>query len=155
MPKCYQLVGVPGSGKTTWVESQIWASHCVHISTDAFVERFAQKMGKTYSDVFKDVMPRCIRLMMRAVRKAQLKQQDIIWDQTSTTVVSRIRKFSALPDYIHIAIIFPTPEKSELEKRLASRPGKTIPIEVVEQMAFDLEMEPPTEAEGFTEIWRT
>lgn len=155
MPTCYQLVGVPGSGKTTWVESQIWACHCVHISTDAFVERFARKMGKTYSEVFHEVMPRCIRLMMRAVNKARSEKRDIIWDQTSTTIVSRIRKFSALPDYDHIAIVFPTPEKSELERRLASRPGKTIPIEVVEQMAFDLEMEPPTEEEGFREIWRT
>ena len=155
MPKCYQLVGVPGSGKTTWVESQIWADDCAYISTDDFVERFAQRMGKTYSEVFKDVMPRCIRLMMRAVRKAQLEQRDIIWDQTSTTIVSRIRKFSALPEYDHVAIVFPTPEKSELERRLVSRPGKIIPIQVVEQMAFDLEMEPPTEEEGFLEIWRT
>ena len=155
MPKCYQLVGVPGSGKTTWVESQIWADDCAYISTDDFVERFAQRMGKTYSEVFKDVMPRCIRLMMRAVRKAQSEQRDIIWDQTSTTIVSRIRKFSALPEYDHVAIVFPTPEKSELERRLVSRPGKIISIQVVEQMAFDLEMEPPTEEEGFLEIWRT
>jgi predicted kinase len=155
MPKCYQLVGVPGSGKTTWVESQIWAKDCAYISTDVFVERFARRMAKSYSEVFNDVMPRCIRLMMRAVRKAQLQRRDIIWDQTSTSIISRIKKFNALPDYDHIAVVFPTPEKSELERRLASRSGKTISIQIVEQMAFDLEMEPPTQDEGFAEIWYT
>lgn len=155
MPRCYQLVGVPGSGKTTWVESQDWTKDCAYISTDAFVERFARRMGKTYSEVFADVMPRCIKLMMQSVRKAELEQRDIIWDQTSTSIISRIKKFNALPDYEHIAVIFPTPDKSELERRLDSRPGKIVPIEVVEQMAFDLEMEPPTQEEGFVEIWRT
>ena len=153
MPKCYQLVGVPGSGKTTWVESQIWASHCVHISTDTYVERFARRMKKPYSEVFHDVMPRCIRLMMRTVRKAQSEQRDIIWDQTSTTVISRIKKFSALPDYDHIAVIFSTPDIKELDRRLKSREGKTVPKAVIWDMIVNLEM--PTEEEGFTEIWRT
>jgi len=151
MPKCYQLVGVPGSGKTTWVESQDWAKDCAHISTDAFVERFARRMGKTYSEVFTDVMPRCIRLMMRAVRKAQAEGRDVIWDQTSTTVVSRIRKFNALPEYEHIAVVFQTPSRIELKKRLDSRPGKTIPDPVIEGMLASFQM--PTEEEGFKEIW--
>jgi len=153
MPKCYQLVGVPGSGKTTWVESQIWANHCVHISTDAYVEKFARRMGKTYSQVFTDVMPRAVRLMMRAVRNAQSRRRDIIWDQTSTTVISRKRKFSALPDYDHIAVVFGTPEHKELIRRLLSRPGKEIPEHVIASMIAS--WEDPTEAEGFKEIWYT
>jgi hypothetical protein len=40
-----------------------------------------------------------------------------------------------------------------LKRRLDSRPGKTIPWHVVSQMAAQLEAEPPTEAEGFKEIW--
>lgn len=155
MPKCYQLIGVPGSGKTTWVESQIWANHCVHISTDAYVEKFARRMGKTYSEVFTDVMPRAIRLMMRAVRKAQSEHKDIIWDQTSTTVISRKRKFNSLPKYEHIAVIFPTPEHKELVRRLTSRweSGKIIPEHVVASMIAS--WEEPTLEEGFKEIWNT
>ena len=149
MPTCYQLVGVPGSGKTTWVESK----DCAYISTDAFVERFARRMGKTYSEVFDVVMPRCIRLMMRAVRKAQAEGKDVIWDQTSTSVVSRIRKFSALPEYEHIAVVFQTPDGAELARRLSSRPGKNIPDSVMKSMIYSFEM--PTEEEGFVEIWRT
>lgn len=153
MPRCYQLVGVSGSGKTTWAESQYWASDCVYVSTDAFVERFARRMNKSYSDIFVDVMPRCIRLMMRQVIKAREERRDVIWDQTSTSVESRIRKFSVLPDYEHIAVVFATPSSSKLFRRLASRPGKTVPWNVVSAMINNFEM--PTEKEGFKEIWKT
>lgn len=153
MPKCYQLVGIPGSGKSTWVSSQLWAKDCVIVSTDDYVEKFAQRLGKTYSQVFSIVMPRAIRLMMRRVRKAQLEGKDIIWDQTSTTLISRKRKFVALPDYYHIAVIFGTPEKKELNRRLRSRPGKYIPKKVIKSMIDNWQK--PAEEEGFREIWRT
>jgi predicted kinase len=153
MAKCYQLVGVPGSGKSTWVANQLWAKDCAYISTDRYVERFARRMGKTYSEVFDQVMPRAIRLMMRAVRKAEREGKDVIWDQTSTTVASRRRKFASLPTYDHIAVIFATPEWAELKRRLDSRPGKTIPRKVVKGMIHNFDK--PTEDEGFIEIWRT
>jgi len=151
MPKCYQLVGVPGSGKSTWIADQLWAKNIPVISTDFYVEKFARRLGKTYNEVFDTVMPRAIRLMMRAVRKAQQGGNDLVWDQTSTTVPSRARKFASLPDYTHIAIVFKTPERKELDRRLANRPAKVIPQYVMQLMldGFD----PPTEDEGFSEIW--
>jgi predicted kinase len=149
--KLYVLVGVPGSGKSTWVSNQLWAKDCAYVSTDGYVDRFAARMKKTYSEVFQDVMPRAIRLMMRAVRKAQREGKDVIWDQTSTTVASRARKFSALPEYYTIAVVFKTPTSRELRKRLASRPGKHIPWKVVSGMINGFVM--PSEEEGFDEIW--
>lgn len=151
--KCYQLIGVPGSGKSTWVANQDWAKDCVYVSTDYYVEKFARRMGKTYSEVFDTVMERAVRLMMLRVRKAHENNKDVIWDQTSTTVVSRARKFRALFDYEHIAVIFPTPDLKELDRRLTSREGKIVPKTVVWDMIVNLEL--PTEEEGFKEIWRT
>ena len=153
MAKCYQLVGIPGSGKSTWVANQNWAQDCAYISTDGYVEKFARRMGKTYSEVFDLVMPRAVRLMARAVVRARELDKDIIWDQTSTSVLSRKRKFNMLPNYYHIAVVFPTPEKEELARRLASRPGKHIPKKVIKSMIHNFEM--PSEDEGFAEIWRT
>jgi len=153
MPKCYQLVGVPASGKSTWVTNQDWISECVIVSTDFYVEKFARRTGKTYSEVFDLFMPRAIDLMMRRVRKAQREQKDIIWDQTSTSWTSRRRKFNALPDYEHIAVVFQTPDEEEHLKRLATRPGKVIPEAVLFDMIWHFEM--PTEEEGFKEIWYT
>ena len=152
MAKCYQLVGVPGAGKSTWVANQRWAKDCAYVSTDGYVEKFAQRMGKTYSEVFDLVMPRAVRLMARAVVRAREAGKDIIWDQTSTSVVSRKRKFNMLRDYEHIAVVFSTPEKEELARRLASRPGKHIPKKVLKSMITSFQM--PTESEGFIEIWR-
>jgi predicted kinase len=153
MPKCYQLVGVPGSGKSTWVSEQEWAGECAYISTDTYVEEFAKNMGKTYSEVFNEVMPECVKYMTGDVVHARTAGQDIIWDQTSTTIASRTRKFNMLPDYEHIAVVFEIPSRIELKRRLDSRydSGKIIPDVVVEGMLASFEM--PTEEEGFKEIW--
>ena len=153
MPKCYQLVGVPGAGKSTWIKDQIWALGLNIVSTDIWVEDFAKRMSKTYSEVFTEYMPTAVKLMADHVVKAREQGQDIIWDQTSTTIASRRRKFNMLPNYYHIAVVFETPSRLELNKRLASRPGKEIPDVVIEGMRASFEM--PTEEEGFDEIWYT
>lgn len=150
-PKCFQLIGVPGSGKTTWVKNQEWADSCVVVSTDEFVEDYAKEVGSTYSEVFDDYMPTAVNLMAEKVVRAREAGQDIIWDQTSVSVKSRKRKFNMLRNYEHIAIVFSTPDKEELARRLASRPGKNIPANVMKMMIENLEV--PTEEEGFKEIW--
>jgi predicted kinase len=153
MPKCYQLIGVPASGKSTWIKDQIWALGLTVISTDAFVEDYARECGSTYSEVFDDYMPQAVELMANQVVFAREHGHTVIWDQTSTTVKSRARKFRMLPDYEHIAIVFPTPDLGVLKQRLASRAGKEVPWEVVQGMIDN--WEEPTEEEGFKEIWRT
>ena len=151
MPKCYQLIGVPASGKTTWINSQDWALTCARVSTDKWVDIYAKEVGKTYSEVFSSFMPTAVDLMAKEVVMAREMNRNIIWDQTSTTVKSRIRKFTMLPDYEHIAVVFKTPEQEELVRRLAGRPGKEIPEQVIADMISGFEM--PTLEEGFTEIW--
>jgi guanylate kinase len=95
-------------------------------------------------------MPHAVKLMANHVELARDKNMDIIWDQTSTSVGSRRKKFNMLPDYEHIAVVFKTPEMDELKRRLASRPGKNIPSHVMVQMIRSFVM--PTLDEGFTEI---
>jgi predicted kinase len=151
MTKCYQLVGVPGSGKSTWIKNQIWALGLTVVSTDAFVEDYARAQGKTYSEVFIEYMPRAVDLMAEQVVFAREHGHTIIWDQTSTTIASRARKFRMLPDYEHIAVVFKTPEHKELMRRLMNRPGKEIPDHVIASMIAS--WEEPTEEEGFKEIW--
>lgn len=150
-PILYVLVGVPGAGKSTWVKNQPWAEDCAVVSTDTYVEAYAVLQGKTYDEVFKDYMPTAVRRMTDDVWDAEAVSQDIIWDQTSTTVKSRARKLRMLPDYHKVAIVFPTPELDELSHRLASRPGKTIPHNIVAGMIRH--WEDPTTDEGFDEVW--
>jgi predicted kinase len=151
MPKCYQLVGVPGSGKSTWIKNQDWALGLTVVSTDAFVEDYARSQGKTYSEVFVDYMPTAVNLMAEQVVRARTLSHTIIWDQTSTTLASRARKFNMLPDYEHIAVVFRTPDPLELAIRLKNRPGKEIPQSVINGMIAG--WDEPTLEEGFKEIW--
>lgn len=153
MPTCYQLVGVPGSGKSTWVQSQKWIQDLVIVSTDQFIEEEAVRQGLTYNDVFDQYMPTAIKLMIDLVNNAREAGKDIIWDQTSTTVKSRSKKFNLLKSYKHIAVVFPIPEETELKRRLASRPGKNIPWNHMNSMITGFTV--PSESEGFTEIWYT
>ena len=151
MPKCYLLVGVPASGKSTWIKSQDWALGLTVVSTDAFVEDYAKSQGKTYSEVFKDYMPTAVNLMADQVVFAREHNHTIIWDQTSTTIASRAKKFRMLPDYEHIAVVFRTPHRDELDVRLSGRPGKHVPKDVIDSMIAN--WEEPTEEEGFSQIW--
>jgi predicted kinase len=153
-PKLYMLVGVPGSGKSTWVKNQeFWMKDCAYISTDTYVEEWAETVGKTYTEVFEEYMPVAVTRMAGAVNAARDAGKDIIWDQTSTTIATRAKKFRMLPEYYAIAVVFRIPEPQELQKRLANRPGKVIPLDALQSMIDG--WEEPTEDEGFNEIWRT
>ena len=152
-PTLYMLVGIPGSGKSTWVENQEWAKDCAYISTDKLVEEEAKRKGSTYDKVFHDYMKEATFVMCNEVVNAREQEKNIIWDQTSTTVKSRAKKLRMLPNYKKIAVVFKVPETEELNRRLANRPGKTIPKNIVDQMISGFVV--PTEEEGFDEIWYT
>ena len=151
MPKLYMLVGVPCSGKSSWHSDQEWLHNAAYISTDRYVEEYAKNAGKTYSEVFKEVMPTAVKMMAGDVIQAREAGQDIVWDQTSTTRASRDRKFAMLPEYYTIAVVFRTPPRDELDVRLSGRPGKHIPKNVINDMIAN--WEEPTLEENFREIW--
>lgn len=152
MPTLYVLVGVPGSGKSTWIAHQMFDwNRTVVASTDNYVEQVAKSQGKTYSEVFKSAMPTAIKHMTKTVNDAVKNNYDIIWDQTSTSIESRVKKLRMVPDnYRKIAVVFPTPDSEEHQRRLANRPGKVIPKSVIDQMQAS--MVTPTTAEGFDEV---
>jgi predicted kinase len=146
------LVGVPTSGKSTWIPKQSFDwSRTVIASTDSYVERIASERGTTCNNVFKDIMPAAVNHMAETVIDAVKNNHDIVWDQTSTTRWTREKKFRMLPDnYEVIAVVFPTPSPEELDRRNNERGGKVIPQEVIESMISNYEE--PTESEGFSKI---
>jgi predicted kinase len=150
-PKLYMLIGVPGSGKSTWIANQDWTKDIPIVSSDKFIDEHAAKEGKTYNEVFADYVKIATQLMDNQVLICKANNTDIIWDQTNTSVKSRKAKLDKLEGYEKIAVVFRTPEKEELDKRLAQRVGKHIPANVMESMIANLQE--PTEEEGFKEIW--
>lgn len=147
----YVLVGVPGSGKTTWIGHQKFDwDQTVIVSTDQFVDRHASATGKTYSEVFQEYMPTAVNLMAAEAREAFFNNKIVVWDQTSTTTQSRARKLRMTPEhYTKIAVVFETPQ-ADIHKKFLDRPGKTIPQQTINDMITNFEY--PTIEEGFDRI---
>lgn len=152
MPTLWMMIGVPGSGKSTWIANQnIDWNNTLVVSTDAFIDKKAAELGKTYSDVFKDTIKAATSKLNSDLEYAITNNMNIIWDQTNTSAKIRKSKLSQIPNtYTKIAVFFKTPDKLELQKRLDSRIGKNIPNNIL--MGMISQLEPPTKAEGFDEI---
>lgn len=149
------LIGVPGSGKSTWIQNQfedVVKELTTHVaSTDDYIEYIAKSQWKTYDEVFKDNIKEAEKRMYKNVASAVEDEYDIIWDQTNLTRKSRAKKLIMIPDhYIKIAQFFPVPEMNELARRIESRPGKTIPAKVLQSMIENIEF--PCVSEGFHQI---
>ncbi len=152
MPTLWMLVGVPASGKTTWLrDSAIDWNRTTLLSTDNIIEREAAALGKTYNDVFKKVIKQATREMNQRLQQAIADNRDIVWDQTNLTPDSRKSKLEKIPaTYQKVAVYFPVPNTREWQRRLNSRPGKIIPQHVLVSMGQGFTM--PSQAEGFDKI---
>jgi predicted kinase len=152
MSTLWMLIGVPASGKSSWLAKQSWDwSRTQLLSTDAIIDREASAQGKTYGEVFSSVIKQATAEMNANLRRAVKHDMDIVWDQTNLSVKARAGKLAQIPDHYHkIAVFFLTPSDAELRRRLASRPGKTIPANVIMGMKSQLEM--PTKSEGFDQV---
>ena len=151
MTTLYVLVGVPGSGKTTWIGHQSFDwDNTVVISTDQYVEQYAIAMNKTYSDVFKEYMPTAVDKMAQAAVDAFKANKVVVWDQTSTSVSTRAKKLRMAPaHYTKIAVVFETPRK-DIHDKFLNRPGKKIPSDVIQNMISNFVY--PSVSEGFDKI---
>ena len=145
------LVGIPGSGKSTWVSNQSWASKCVYLSSDKFIEEYAVSVNKTYNEVFNEYVKTATQRLNKQAITANVAESDAIWDQTNMSIKSRKDKLKLFPCYKKIAVVFSNPDDEELARRLASRPGKHISDAVIKSMINNFQM--PTVEEGFDEIW--
>ena len=139
MPTFYMLIGVPASGKTTWVEKN--KGDALVISSDNLIEAYAADHGMTYNEVFKEQIKIATAVVKTEAQKAFAADQDVIWDQTNITKKSRASKLAMVPEhYRKIAVFFATPLEEEWQRRLNSRQGKSIPAHILDSMVEMLEM---------------
>ena len=152
MTTLYMLIGVPGSGKSTWLLNQDLTAASV-LSTDDYIEARATELNSTYSEVFDQFIKPATAQLNADLESALAAEKIIYWDQTNTTVKSRAAKLRKIPsDYRKIAVYFATPEQVVFQ-RLEDRgyaTGKWIPQSVVRRMIQTLEV--PSLSEGFDEI---
>jgi predicted kinase len=150
MPKFYMMIGVPGSGKSTWIRNNN-SEGMIVVSSDTYIENQAVSLNKTYSEIFNKHIKAANTHTHNVAKQAFELNLDVIWDQTNVTRKIRAGKLAMVPNhYEKIAVVFATPEHQELQKRLADRPGKIIPQNIV--MAMISSLEQPSLDECFDKI---
>jgi predicted kinase len=152
-PVAYMLVGVPGSGKSTWAEPYL-ARNFKLVSTDNYIENIAANLGKTYGEVFKQNIDAATSWMNKVIRLYTEACENIIWDQTNLTMKGRRKKLDTLmaAGYDVVAVTFEIPD-AELTARRRARAaatGKTIPPSIMESMGKTYVR--PTRLEGFSKV---
>ena len=157
---CTVLTGLPACGKSTRVASLLFGHGAVDrpfvYSTDNLIDEWAADDGKTYNEVFNDLISSATNTMDRLLEDAIHSGRDIIWDQTNTGAKKRlkiIRRMKNAGYRVECECIqppFSDDEVNEWLTRLKSRPGKTIPDHVMSSMMENYTI--PTVDEGFDAV---
>jgi predicted kinase len=150
------LVGIPGSGKTTWAKktfgSGVYKERA--ISTDLYIEIKAEKLNKTYTELFTKYIKEAEKVMEAKFNGLVRKKKLIIWDQTNVTKKKRKKILNKIPNnYKTFVFVFDVDEDTvneRLEDR-ANETGKSIPITVMNTMRRSFTT--PTKDEGFDNVW--
>lgn len=159
MPNMYMMVGVPGSGKSWWIDRQDFNLTNVILSTDDFIQEIACHMSMesgqviTYSDIFHNHIVEAERQLQLDLKSAIDDNMNIIWDQTNLSVATRRKKLQKIPrHYKKIACVFSTPDNEQHDIWLNSmrRNGKVIPSHIMASMIATYQE--PSINEGFDEI---
>jgi len=157
-PAVVVLVGLPASGKSTAraiAVSQGASATSFQYSTDDIVERMDAEMDTVYDEIWSDYIGEATKEADDAVKEAIANKQGVLWDQTNMSVKKRrkvLNKFGNeyRKECICILPPFTAEQQIELERRLASRPGKKIPKFVMKSMLESFEL--PDTDEGFNRV---
>ncbi|KAH9508332.1 hypothetical protein Btru_050855 [Bulinus truncatus] len=134
------MVGLPGSGKTTWAvhqqDDQKGRRYNI-LGTDLLIDLMsASKSNLDYSEIFLEFKELAKGCYQRLLVIASMKARNYILDQSNVKVSSRAEKLRKFQPFTKRAIIF-QPSDTELLKRCEERHTKTcktIPESVIREM---------------------
>lgn len=145
------IVGLPGSGKSTWIKENVFDPKVRILSTDNIIQDYADTHGMTYNECFEDQIGEATKTFFNSINEAVKDGVSFIVDRTNLNKKSRKRILDMIPDdYIKVCVYVTCENDICHEYRLQNRPGKTIPSRIVESMKKSFEM--PTADEGFKSI---
>lgn len=154
---CLILIGLPGSGKTTYRNQleeglkTLKISYSI-ISTDDPVEQVAKQKGITYKEAFDATIKESSERAAAALLLSRY-HDFVIVDQTNLTTRKRRHIINTLGnEFTYYAIVF-TPPSEVITQRNDERKalGRSIPDEVMKRMAQAYN--PPMMSEGYTMIF--
>lgn len=154
-PRVSMLIGMPGSGKTTWRALRM-AQDAVRpttiLSTDEKVEDIARQHGLSFSEAFKLLDHREVDRAHRiALRAAVNAGHDVVIDRVNASPAGRAKWLRRVPKhYERHAVMFPVPER-DLRIRRSHRAGKVIPEHALAEMRVAYKSPQPGE---FTHVHR-
>ncbi len=107
-PIAYVLVGLPGSGKSTWA-----AAHPERLpiaSTDIFIEAYAAANQLSYAEAFRQFNAQAKFLLKQRLGELIAGNTSFIWDQTNITARKRRAVYNKLsPTHRVIFVCFCVP----------------------------------------------
>lgn len=149
-PLLIVLVGLPGTGKTTFRQALVKQGHAfMTISSDDYIDFAAKLVRKTYSEVFQDAVGPANAAIEADAKLAKQLNVNVLWDQTNLTVKKRKIILDKFKDYDKVCVYFPIP--NDWIDRLTNREGKHIPSSVLASMQDVFET--PTISEGFSNVF--
>lgn len=150
MLECIMLVGLPGTGKSTWIKNEGFFDRpdWIVLSTDNYIDSVALGEGKTYNEVFPIAIKQAEKNLQEGLEYAIKNKMNIVWDQTNLSRATRLKKINKVPlCYRMVARVFPIPTDHEKWLNSAERAGKVIPRHILDNM--QAVYEEPTIYEGF------
>ena len=135
MNKIYVLVGLPGVGKSTWLNEFLKDnSNFVVVSSDNILQDICRRNGESYDVGFPKYIKEADQLYKEELQTMLNEGRDIIVDRTNLSVKSRGRVLNKVPDsYIKTVVTFEVEEKEHI-RRLNERTDKSIPANILQSM---------------------
>ena len=149
-PFAILLVGLPGSGKSTYRNKLTSSIVCSVASSDDYLDFIAERNGMTYNEVFQSFVKEADQHFRAQIALASERRENVIIDRTNLSKKTRANIINALKKTHDItAVVFEISDE-DLTINLDSRPGKTIPLDIVNRMKYTYTV--PELSEGFGHI---
>lgn len=159
------MVGLPGSGKTTWAEK--WAKdhpekRYLVLGTNLALDQMkvpGLMRKRNYGERFERFMDRASKIFNQLLARAANTPRNYILDQTNVYRTARIRKLKPFRNFRKVAVVvFPTLE--DLKRRTIARSremGKEVPADAVNEMLANYVIPKSNSmlnsVEPFDEVW--
>ena len=131
-PLCIFMIGIPYSGKSTFIANNEWLSSMPIVSVDDEVMRLS---GDDYTQWAVVIEEAALAAGLKIEKLIERKESFVI-DKTNLAALERQKTLRLLKraGYQTAAIVFPLPNEQTLRQRIAKRSEKMIPLDVLQRM---------------------